>query len=283
MKFIARISALVCFSLCSTWSFAWWEPGHKLVAMIAYQRLTPEVKSEVDKLVVAFGRDYPSVTQFSDLAPWPDSLRGQKIESFTHWHYINRPYTPDKTPVHENIDTDNAVRAMELLEPVLKNNNANTIEKARFLAFAIHILGDLHQPLHTITLYSANHLDGDRGGNLYMLKNPSNPNASINLHSLWDSNFGSLANEAHPDLNKLTLTLTAQYPESFFGDRVKNLSAERWSDEGGEIAKKYAYAIPENQMPAKVYQSQSEQVINQQLVLAGYRLANYLNSIMGHK
>ena len=107
------------------------------------------------------------------MGPWPDTLRGQKIELYTRWHYTNLAFSADGTPLKNTVDTDNAVWAINHLLPIIGNTKANRFERARSLAFLVHIVGDLHQPLHSITRISAAHPEGDHGGNLYFIKYPA--------------------------------------------------------------------------------------------------------------
>lgn len=270
---------LISFIFLSSPTFAWWDVGHKLVAKIAYSQLKPEVKTEVDKLVLVLAKDYPEITDFSDIAPWPDELRKQKIEAYTHWHYIDTPFSLDGTPITTAPDTDNADWAITQIEPVVKNANANPSERARFLAFLVHIVGDLHQPMHNVSLVSKNHPHGDDGGTLYTILDPKDASKTISIHSLWDSNNGELAGETHPDIAKIYNTIISQYPESYFGNKVHDLSPQHWTEEGVLLSKDVVYTTNENETPNAAYMSLMNKTVYQQIALAGYRLANLLNTL----
>jgi len=261
-------------------AMAWWDVGHKVVASIAYSRLKPEVKTQVDKLTQELKKEYPELTGFVDIAPWPDELRKQKIETFTHWHYIDNPISMDGTPIKGDIDSDNAVYILSNLKTVLKNPNARTIEKARFLAFLVHIVGDLHQPMHTVSYFSKAHPDGDQGGNLYLVINPIKPPEKVNMHALWDSGFFVFDPEAGTSIEEHVKMVTTSYPEKFFGDAVNDLASNNWVKEGIEIAKQNVYSTPENQLPNKDYVTKGKDISAQRLALAGYRLANLLNVLL---
>src|SRR5665811_1184861 len=85
---------LICFTFfASPISYAWNALGHMVIAEIAYQHVKPETKKKIDNLMNYFQQEYPSVKSFQQLAVWPDSLRSQKIEMFTHWHYIDVPFS----------------------------------------------------------------------------------------------------------------------------------------------------------------------------------------------
>lgn len=262
-------------------AYSWNAMGHMVIANIAYEQLKPEVREKVDKLVGNLNTEYPEMSSFLNLAYWPDALRTQHIETFTHWHYIDLPYTTDGTPAKaDGIDTDNAVWAVKRIQVIVKNQKANPFDRARFLSFLIHIVGDLHQPLHTVTLYSEQHLDGDRGGNLYTIRYD---NKTTNTHSLWDSGVGAFAGKngrATDQAKEVAVALMQLYPASSFGERANDLESDNWAREGTEIAKKYVYSTPENAVPSTAYLTAGKQVAEQQAALAGYRLANLLNSLL---
>lgn len=283
MKHLFSKLLLISLIFSTSSAFAWWDVGHKLVAKIAYSKLKPEVKTQVDKLVAVLAKDYPSMADFSDMAAWPDELREQQIEAYTHWHYIDTMISLDGTPITTAPDTDNADWAITQIEPVVKNANANPSERARFLAFLVHIVGDLHQPLHNVSLVSKNHPEGDEGGNLYTILDPNDASKTMGLHTLWDGNNGEFANEKHPDIAKIYTTIISQYPESYFGTKVHDLSPDHWTQEGIKLSKDTVYTTKENETPDAQYLSSMNKIAYQQIALAGYRLANLLNTLFANR
>lgn len=264
--------------------YGWNALGHMVVADIAYQKVTPTVRAKLDKMILNFAKEYPQDTTLMKISSWPDALRGQKVESFTHWHYIDLALSTDGTPLKDLVDTDNAVWAVNTIEPVLKNTHANPFEQARFLAFLVHIVGDLHQPLHTTSRISAAHPDGDKGGNLFTVRHTAGSAASVSLHKLWDDGAGYLDGEEldnHADT--IAKYIMASYPEPFFGARVTDLNPTSWSKEGYNLAATVVYSTPENQVPSANYIENEKKTVQQQLALAGYRLANLLNLLLADK
>ena len=167
---------------------------------------------------------------------------------------------------------------LEIL-PILENADANPSERARFLAFLIHVVGDLHQPLHNATAVAKETPDGDQGGNLFMILNPENNSETINLHHLWDSAFGLYTGLVSPDIPQLALAVTTQFPESYFGNKTNDLNPEHWSLEGLNYAKQFVYQTNRNQIPSNEYQIRGKEIVSQQIALAGYRLAKMLNKL----
>jgi len=259
--------------------YAWNALGHEIVAAIAYQNLKPNVKKKVNEMATVLSQEYPSITSFVQMAPWPDSLRSQKIEIYTHWHYIDHYFSTDGTPITTAPDTDNVVFALNQMEPILSNTHANPYDQARILAFFVHCVGDIHQPLHTTSRVSATYPKGDLGGNLYYVYYPTQ-NTTTSLHTLWDNGFNFLSGEVTDEnASSIAHTITALYPESYFGNKANDLYPEDWANEGTNLAIKITYQTPEYEVPSTDYQGLGTQTVEQQLALAGYRLAHLLNTL----
>ena len=278
---LIRIFAwLLIFSL-SSFTYGWNALGHMVIGTIAYQKLQPNIKTKVDNLISYFHNEYPNMATFSQMAYWPDAIRSQRIETFTHWHYIDVAFSKDGTPLKNVMDTDNAVWAINIIENIVRNNQANTYERARFLAFLAHIVGDLHQPLHTVSYFSAAHPDGDRGGNAYVIRYQNGDSNTINMHKLWDGGIGVFDLEATSDnATVLANSITQHYPVSYFGARATVLDPNIWTQEGMDNAEHMVYTTPENQTPSTEYLTGSSQLAQQEAALAGYRLAVLLNQLL---
>lgn len=259
-------------------SFAWNAVGHMVVATVAYNNLKPAVRDKIDTLVSDMNQQYVDMDSFVDLACWPDTIRGQKIETYTHWHYVDVAFSKDGTPLKNLIDSDNALWAVNKIMPIVKNEGANPYERSRFLAFFAHIVSDIHQPLHTVSYISASTPNGDRGGNDYNVQYKS---SKINLHKLWDGGVGAFeGSNSTSHVNELARTLMSQYPESSFGARANDLKPENWVKEGMDNAQQYVYSTPMNQQVSTAYLENGKRVSEQQAVLAGYRLAKLLNQLL---
>lgn len=272
-SFKAAIASTVLF-LLPTLVFSWNATGHMVIADIAYSRLDPVVKEKVDDLVDKMHQQYPYVYNFVDMATWADELRYQKIDVYSHWHYIDQAFSTDGSPLKNLIDSDNAVYAMKNLQLVIKNEKANVYERVRFLAFLEHVMGDLHQPLHTVSNITSLTPDGDKGGNIYYVNYNGH---KTGLHYLWDSGLGIFSGEATPDNVRTVATkISSDYPEAYFGKRASDLSLDTIIKEGLDNAKQYVYSVPMNENISPQYVSTGQQVAEQQAALAGYRLAKLL-------
>jgi len=275
-----RIILFLVISVISVNSMAWNAVGHQVIATIAYDKLNPKAQKNIDKMVKDFHKEYSTVTTFVEMASWADSLRSQNIEIFAHWHYIDTPFSTDGTSLSNIIDTDNIVYALNNMFTIMHSATINPYEKARFLAFLEHCVEDIHQPLHTTSRISKKYPLGDAGGNLYYIHYPTEKNTTT-LHKMWDDSFELLNVSSAYDISSLAETITSLYPESFFGAKVNDLQFEDWANEGFLLAKTIAYQTREYQVPTPEYIALVKQTVEEQLALAGYRLANLLNELFG--
>ncbi|WP_133135579.1 S1/P1 nuclease [Legionella rowbothamii] len=258
---------LGCF-VCSFNTFAWWDSGHRLVALIAYNNLDSESQRKFNELTQTLRRDYPK----ANLATWPDAIRKNSIEAYTHWHYIDMAYSSDGSPTEVSVDTDNAVWALAQINHVLSNKDVPLSERARFTSFLVHITGDLHQPLHAISRSNKELPQGDQGGNLFWVKDPRHPESLITLHALWDSSFGLFKDLSDEQIQRIAQEITNTYPRDYFSNQELNAPPQVWAQESYSLAKNWVYATIENEVPTLEYQQQSQELIKQRIALAGYRL-----------
>jgi hypothetical protein len=284
MKILVKTISIVISSLSLTLffplpTFAWNALGHMVVANIAYQQVTPAVRDKIDRMIAYLHNEYPEMGTYPGIATWADTLRSEKVETYTHWHYIDYGFANDGTPLKNVMDTDNAVWALKNIIPVVKYTSANPYERARFLAFLTHIVGDLHQPLHTVTNFSRKNPDGDRGGNSYYVRYKGD---RVNLHKLWDEGVGTFEGDSSSShVQALTNEIVAKYPESSLNKKSSDLNFDNWTSEGMSNAKQFVYDTPEDQQVSQSYVDAGKQVAQQQAALAGYRLARLLNQLLG--
>jgi len=178
------------------------------------------------------------------------------------------------------------------------------------LRFLIHLVGDLHQPLHSATLFAndtrfGSILDksGDRGGNNFRLKTHWGKDIP-NLHTLWDAAGGMYMtqwpyseDETQQLLQNATKLMSTHPKSSFLQYQVSDAVAclthstgfcsstfEKWAQESHGIAKTYSYGygITPGSSPSKEYLNMMQVVSQQQITLAGYRLADLLQEIVPH-
>ena len=271
---------LVFISLFISNLYAWQDTGHMVVAEIAYRHLDPEIVSKVEYLISKSATDYPKNATFVTASVWPDDIKGHKINFFNDWHYEDKHYSTDGSLVEKN--NGQIVKMLKKTRELIASDATIDAEKSFALKFFIHLTGDIHQPLHTISRFSKETPSGDRGGNLFKLKGKSK-----NLHSLWDSALNSLPRVHRPldsegtlMLNNLADDITTKYPKDSFTNAELAANFADWHHEGYTIAVNRVYKeITFNSLPSTHYINDNLGVAHQQLSLAGYRLANQLNCL----
>lgn len=290
--------SLLCFSQAS---LAWWEAGHMAVADIAYHHLSSKAKAEVKKLLplMAIESTHRNDYSYNDKQPnytmmviahWADDLNNYPnyFKLFKTWHYIQDAYSLDGTEIPKEIPRDNVVWAIHNLRAHLAQEKGNDYDRARSLALLIHFVGDIHQPLHCAELYSEDFPDGDRGGNSYHVyyKEPTGEKIN-NLHMLLDSgvklfpNLGYSHNvSAASDVDAISKLIMQDYPKAYFGKSVSDLDPEHWEEHSHELAKA-AHETPYGKTPSESYLDEQTKMAEQQIAIAGYRLAGLLNQVLG--
>lgn len=287
-------------------TFAWNIPGHMVTGAIAYRELKRKDPKAVSR-VIALLQKHPlydqmfaprldeSLTQeekdlylFMLAARWPDDIKGTSYEPKHHnWHYINYPYTKPgsvvELPLPDSVDIVTAYRHnLQLLK-----SKVSEAEKATALCWVFHLIGDVHQPLHTAALYSELLPNGDKGGNLLFVK-AEEEGKSFTLHSFWD--WLVIGSQGFREADNRAVLLKNQ--QSYSRKNLKELKYKKfghWAEEESfELAKKYVYTeegLPESTgretalLLSKHYIDSAKAVAEQQIVLAGYRIAELLGKL----
>jgi len=152
----------------------------------------------------------------------------------------------------------------------------------------MHLVGDIHQPLHSADEYTTAMPDGDRGGNLQFIRDPRS-GEFMNLHAYWD---GIVRNNGEvPEVTEQAHSLAARLPRSQF-PQLKNTTTGAaasavWASEAYQIAQKVAYPsaletgakLEEGQTLSDAYVAESTAAGERQIVLSGYRMADVLRSL----
>lgn len=274
-----RRSALIALFLLPVAAFAWDDTAHMTVAQIAYDRLTPKARQTVDRVLRQ--NPAPDFTDFVRSATYPDQLKRYGIKAYSAWHTIATPYVRDQVKTSEP-RPDNAVWAIEQCTKALTDERTISYEKARMLRFLIHLVGDIHQPIHAATLFDKDHPDGDDNGREFKLgKGKKN-----RLHALWDTSFGvyhDLEDSRKADLSeirRLADNVLSDTRGQKLGDAT-DLDPEDWAKESYRLAVDVAYRTTEGEAPSPAYIDRARKICRERIALAGQRLANLLNKALG--
>lgn len=297
---------LFLLALCYCVSLhAWWDPGHLVTAMIAYLNLERDTKERVDELTQVLQRDYPYVNHFITTAAWPDDLKAEGVRTYDPWHYTNIPWNRDGVALPDVPEVD-VIWAINEAMSVLRSDRARDIDKARHLGFLTHFVGDIHQPLHTTSVYTNELPGGTVGGNAFPLEGQWR-----NLHMLWDDGCGFLSsyNDISPYGEPKEALTRAEIKriEDLAKDIMRDFPARKimglewtdpdfWALEGHKLAVKYGYRgindvrdngryvfLQPGDQPSDRYLDQCQRIVRERLAAAGYRMAALLNETFGEE
>ena len=208
---------------------AYWEYGHQTVAQIAQANMTPMARANMRRLLRAapmLGTPTCAMHNIADVSVWADCIKGDRVRwGYTNsWHYQNvdicKPFDLKSACADGNCVSAQIDRNFALLS----NKALPAHVRLEALAFLVHFVGDIHQPLH-----AGDH--ADRGGN--GLKTTYGIMPGYNLHSVWD---GLLADRALSAAPAIVRTFAPAEKAA-----VDQGNVRLWSEENWAISKNIAY------------------------------------------
>jgi hypothetical protein len=263
-------AGFVFFSLVTVHGWAWGRQGHRLTALVAERYLTPEAKAQVATLL--HGESLASV------ASWADDYRVDHPET-APWHYVDIPSKeaafdrnrdcPVSTTGPKSPWRDCVTDRILYFEGRLGDDSLPQTERAQALKFLVHLIGDVHQPLHA--------LGDDRGGNdvhVSFLGSTQCGQYACNLHGVWDD---SMIEERGLSDTKYTDRLVAEIDANHW-QRLAGGEPTSWAN----ISHHYAVdaLVPNGALLTREYVAEEGKIVDAQLALGGLRLAHVLNRIL---
>jgi len=325
-----RMRTLIVFCtlmMTASPALAWWDAGHKIAASIAYRQLTQPQRDKVVDLLRAhprwnddFAGKMPDDVRtadalvqgewiFQQASVWADLARdfppdAKAVYHHQLWHYVDFPQylnTDDKAaiaitvnletmPPAQPSDEMNVVQAIALTRSIAGDDSASPAQRAVMLGWVFHLVGDIHQPLHSTALFSRGLFpEGCHGGNLVKVKQRRN------MHALWDSLPGEKI-EWREARNRSLELLTHAELKQCAEEAAKILDGKAWTDESHALVKSVVYdaevlavlkaaeSAGERQPPvidlSEDYLKAAGAVAKQRVVQAGYRLGAVLAEIV---
>jgi hypothetical protein len=251
-----RRLGLLVLVIYSRPGFAWGPEGHRLVAGMAQQMLTPEAAARVQAALA------PGET-IASLASWADEVRKSRPETET-WHFIDIPIDSSGLDMPRDCPAQGCVLSkISEFRSQWREPHLSSSARREALLFLVHFVGDMHQPLHCAN----NH---DRGGNDVTVKVGS---ASMNLHHLWDSALL----DRMPAEDQLFVSLSHAITPEEKADWARG-TVEEWAGESFDLARKVVYGdLPPTHRVDEMYERVADPLIERQLEKAAVRLAAILN------
>jgi hypothetical protein len=267
-----RLAAAIAATLMSSPAFAWGKTGHRVVAAIADTQLSGLARAHIKEIL-------DGQESLDEAANWPDEMRSNPApywqKTSTPWHYVTlNGIVYDHAPPQGD-----ALEALRRFRAVLQDPKASRPEKQEALRFVVHLVGDLHQPLHVGR-------PGDEGGGKIKLTFFGKPS---NLHVVWDSGMA--------DNEQLSFTEFAAKLERHTSNRDVidwwDINPRDWISESAQLRERIYADLPK---PKKEFGKKKQKgealpdvsydyvykfqpVIELQMQRAGVRLAAYLNDL----
>jgi hypothetical protein len=286
--------------------YAYNKPGHMVCGAMAYIILKEKSPGTLAK-TVAILKTHPDFNRrwkhlldsvaaedrdmylFMMAARWSDDVRGEPEYDHPQWHYINFGFKPVGQPEYIKVKPpayENILRALPDQICEAKSDISDS-EKAIALCWVFHLVGDLHLPVHNITLFTTDFPEGDRGATRFYIK-PRQHSAATSLHYFWDD--AVILSEDFELVRAKALELKGQ-PE-YARDKLTELSEkniENWSKaESCKLARDVVYrqgslaGSPDKDSAPILppdYAKKAKDVAQRRLVLSSYRLADILMDI----
>jgi S1/P1 nuclease len=321
----AVVSLLLLGTLAAP-THAWNDFGHMTVAYLAYQKLTPAARARVKELLklnpnhdrwvaaVPAGLDQDLVV-FMFAATWADEIKGDPTYTsdgsaggnrpegspdpnrntgfddklmHKYRHFVDQPFSTDGTSTASfQIPTPNAKDSIALFRGVIASSDGDD-KKAYDLSWLLHLVGDVHQPLHACTRLTSALPNGDDGGNKVKVQCTGCPS---NLHAFWDDALGTTTRLTTPPEEKGFPDQSSIRAIVAFGKKVgkpkasdaAKTSEADWIQESFDAAQQKTYAGlvagANGSVPlTAVYQKSAKALAKKRVALAGARLANLINS-----
>ncbi|NVJ86411.1 MAG: S1/P1 nuclease [Algoriphagus sp.] len=255
MKAFKQFLLSLILTLFVSQAFAWGQLGHYLIGYMAEKQMKKSVLKKVEKVLdpMSLGRS----------GTWMDEIRSDRAYDYaTTWHYLtskNGEYDPT---IQEK--TGDAYEAINRLKSELKAGGLSAKEESEKLKMLIHMVEDIHQPLHVGT-------GEDRGGNDVKIEFFGQP---TNLHALWDSGMIDRQGMSYSELGdelfrRITPELQAKYRSASMEDWLKEAVSLR-----GDV-----YNLPESRRISYAYMYENFHIAEERMIAASVRLAQILEEI----
>ena len=270
---------------------AWWETGHRTVARVAARHLSPAARKQIAAIFRVRNTPQAVADAMAVASTWADETKAQTHTG--NWHYTDLAVTDAETDLLKRCPAGNcATIRIEIFGRQLSSHASPRAGDLEALRYLIHLVGDVHQPLHTIS-------DADQGGNCEAI-NPLE--GAVNLHALWD---GGIVRAIDPSGRRLARKL------DLYISRLSERQTEEWSSgdprewtwESHQLARRVIYnrlhipieppVFPKSCADAplairdfrpsvdSLYMNDMKPIVRDQLAKGGLRLATLLNRAFG--
>jgi hypothetical protein len=227
---------------------------------------------------------------------WPDIIKDKNFDvrykkyNNSNWHYFDTLWGYKDGKVFFLPPGNEGGHLMEKLADFDKiiRGDASAQDKAIAIAWLEHLIGDLHQPLHTTgRVLGDNDTKGDQGGNLFSLTPKGTSRDKLNLHSFWDSvirqTTPNTTDACEADyMDPIAVSIMQEFPYSQMQGRIASGKFAVWEKESVDIATTEVYKdVKRYEMPSDKYKKKATRIAHERLALGGYRLGQLFNDVFG--
>ncbi len=237
-------------------SIFWSKTGHRAIGKVAQEELSGKARRAIDRLLD--GQSIASISNFAD-----EIKADRRFREFSAWHYVNIP--PGKAYADsEPSKYGDLVVGIQKCISMVKNDKNTKEDRVFYLKMLVHLIGDLHQPMHVGRVE-------DKGGNDIQVQWFGR---GSNLHKVWDSN---MINDYGMSYTELATSL----PELDKHEKraIQNGTVLDWVVESQEIANKLYESVEVGEKLAYSYSYTWWGTVENQLQKGGLRLAKVLNEL----
>nr|WP_274612898.1 S1/P1 nuclease [Bradyrhizobium brasilense] len=254
-------------------AFAWGQEGHSIIAEIAQRRLTPQAAAVVEQLL---GKGH----SLASIGSWADNIRDQRPATY-NWHFVDIPVADsDFQPPRDCVPDPNKGDCVvaELTRLAFDLRNASGAARIEALKYAVHFVGDIHQPLHSVLEQrGGNGIDVQLTMRGHICTGSCQPvTAHTNLHAAWDS--GLILRTVY-DWGAFVDSLEQGWlagPEAQTPG-INGGSPADWAVDTHKVGQTVWALTPANKVLDDAYYNQILPIMDRQLGVAGLRLARFLN------
>ena len=237
--------------------YSWGATGHRVVGKVATQYLTKKAKRNLAEIL-----DNSSLAEVSN---WMDDIKSD--DAYRHaydWHWVTIPPGKSYQEADKNKNGD-VIATINRLTEELKAGGLTKQKEAEHVKMLVHLVGDIHQPLHVGT-------GEDKGGNDVKVKWFRE---NSNLHRVWDSNMIDSKQYSYSELAEIVSNVSKEQVKAW-----QNSTVMDWANESIAL-REQVYDIPESKRLGYRYRYDNWDTVELRLVQAGVRLAALLNDIYG--
>lgn len=234
----------------------WSKTGHRAIGKIAQEELSGKARRALDKLLD--GQSIASISNFAD-----EIKADKRYREFSAWHYVNIPQGKDYKDIEPSKYGDLVVGIQKCKAMVVNEDNSKE-DRVFYLKMLVHLIGDLHQPMHVGK-------QGDKGGNDIQVQWFNN---GSNLHRVWDANMINSYGLSYTELANSLPKLDKKEIKAVQAGTVLD-----WVKESHLIAGKLYDSVEVGEKLSYRYSYVWWGTVENQLQRGGLRLAKVLNDL----